>query len=171
MKPAVKRPTLIITLELEAVHQQWFNALRQAHYPSHSNYLAAHITLFHRLPANEPAVIAAIPAFAQRPPLSLQVQQVSNMGKGVAYSLVSDELQQLHAAMQQTFTPWLTRQDKKTLWPHITIQNNVTAYKAHLLHQQLQQDFTPFTVQATAIRTWQYLKGPWKRLEAFSFNM
>lgn len=161
---------LVITLQMEEVYQIHFNALRQLYFPAHANYLDAHITLFHHLPAGEPAITAALRGAAERGPLIINVAGIVNFGKGVAYRLVSNELQLLHQQLQQTFDPWLIKRDRQVLRPHITVQNKVTSYKAQQLHQTLLQDFAPFELQATGIQTWRYLHGPWKALETFLFR-
>ncbi|WP_295116395.1 2'-5' RNA ligase family protein [uncultured Chitinophaga sp.] len=162
--------SLIITLELEPGAQSFFNALREKHFPGHANYLDAHITLFHKLPGDEPAVHEHLERFAVRGPMLLEVSGVKNFGKGVAYNINSPELDTLHVDMQQAFWPWLIRQDRLRRWPHITIQNKVTAFKASCLHEELLKDFTPFSITATGLLSWQYLKGPWKALGRYPFT-
>lgn len=160
---------LVVTLQMEQVYQVHFNTLRELYFPSHANYLDAHITLFHHLPAGEPAITAALKEAAERAPLILNVSGIVNFGKGIAYRLVSNELQTLHQQLQLKFDPWLIKQDRQPLRPHITVQNKVTAYKAQQLHQTLLQDFVPFGFQAIGLQTWRYLHGPWKAMETFSF--
>lgn len=162
--------TLIVTLQLHPDHQQFFDVLRDTHFPAHANYLKAHITLFHHLPSHEPFIREQLEIFAQRPPITLQVNDIRHLGFGVAYSLLSEELQELHTSMQEKFTPWLKRKDQLKLWPHITIQNKATAFKALQLFEKLKADFTPFTIKATGIHTWLYLKGPWKSKDIFPFT-
>lgn len=160
---------LIVTLEMEDVYQQHFNELRSKYFPAHANYLAAHITLFHHLPAGESAITAALEAAAQRAPFTLTVAGIVNFGQGVAYRLESGPLQQLHKTLQETFDPWLVKQDRQILRPHITVQNKVTSFKAKQLHEALSQDFEPFTIRATAFKTWLYLRGPWKAAQTYPF--
>jgi len=163
-------PPLIVTLGLEAPFQEQFNALRAAHFPRNRNYLEAHLTLFYRLPSTEEKLRGILHQFASGAPLQLEVDAVKNIGKGVVFSIASDELQQLHRDMQQAFDPWLIRQDRKPLWPHITIQNNVTAYKAMVLSRTLQATFQPFTMRAISLQTWYYRGGPWKQAEEYFFR-
>ncbi|RFM25629.1 2'-5' RNA ligase family protein [Deminuibacter soli] len=163
-------PPLIITLQLQAADQLYFNELRNRYFPAHANYLDAHITLFHKLPSNEPLIPQVLQQVAQRTAIALQVSGVSNMGTGVAYALVSAETQALHQQLQQAFEPWLVRQDRQRIWPHITIQNKVTAFKAQQLHTTLQETFQPFMIQATGIATWKYLKGPWRPSNFYPFT-
>ena len=72
--------------------------------------------------------------------------------------------------MQQQWQPWLTPQDKQTLWPHVTVQNKVAPEAARALLQTLQQSFMPFTVQGLGLRLWRYLGGPWELLQAHAFE-
>ncbi len=92
------------------------------------------------------------------------------MGTGVAYGIVSETLAALHETLQQQLDPWLGRQDRKKLWPHITIQNRVTAFKAQLLYDKLKADFVPFNIQVRGFRTWMYFYGPWKPLAFYPFE-
>lgn len=161
--------TLIITVGMEPRYQEHFNTLRKKHFPPHANYLDAHITLFYHLPANQPIIQDALHSFATRAPITLHVTGLSLYGNGVGYQLSSQELQDLHREMQAKFDPWLIRQDRQPLRPHITIQNKVTAMKAQLLYDALKKNFMPFSFDTTGLQTWIYLKGPWKARETFPF--
>lgn len=160
---------MIVTLEMEEQVQAFFNAQRAAYFPAHRNYLDAHLTLFYHLPLHEPAITPLLLAAAQRPSMTLRVDAPVNIGAGVAYSLVSEELQVWQEQLQQQLDPWLKRQDRKKLWPHITIQNRVTAFKAQLLFEKLKADFNPFDIKIKGFRTWMYFYGPWKPLAYYPF--
>lgn len=161
---------MIITLELEETASTYFNNLRREHFPAHSNYLEAHLTLFHKLPSDEPAIADILQNLQPREPLWLGVDDVICFGNGVAFSLTSDRLLALHAQLQQAFDPWLIRQDRLPLRPHITIQNKVTAFKAQRLQQELKANFVPFPVRARGWSAWLYLGGPWKPLAFYPFE-
>lgn len=169
MEQILQTGTLIITLNMTQEDQAFFNALRKKHFPAHANYLDAHITLFHKLPANEARIPDVLKEMALRPALHVTVNKVHLMGTCVAYSLVADELKKLHEQMQQAFAPWLIKQDQQPLRPHITVQNKVTAFKAQQLYGELSQTFTPFTIKTTGFSTWKYLNGPWKLLAQYPF--
>lgn len=161
---------LIITLEIDATNKAMFNALRKAHFPAHSNYLDAHLTLFHHLPSNEDIIEEALHDFSNREQIILEVNAVKSIGNGIIFTIASEELQTLHQSMQQIFMPWLKRQDQQVLRPHITIQNKVTEFKATRLLDELQSTFEPFTITATGFSTWYYLGGPWRPAGFFPFN-
>jgi hypothetical protein len=163
-------PPLIVTLRLEDEHQQFFNELRATHFPSHINFLQAHLTLFHHLPSEEALVFRKLQESARHKHISLHVNEIRNLGNGVAYSIQSLQLQQFHANLQRIFMPWLNSKDQELLWPHITIQNRVTAFKAQTLFERLNKDFTPFEITATGINTWLYLRGPWRLVDTYPFQ-
>ncbi|HEY0271640.1 MAG TPA: 2'-5' RNA ligase family protein [Chitinophaga sp.] len=162
-------PSLIVTLQLDPAAQAFFNAQRARYFPAHANYTDAHLTLFHHLPAHD-AVQHILAAKASRPTFPVAVTGLFNMGNGVAYTLRSAALEALHEDLQQCFAPWLSQRDRQPLWPHVTIQRKVTAYKAAQLQQLLEQDFRPFTVQALGLYTWHYRKGPWQAAGAWAFT-
>ena len=165
----MKEQTLILTLEMEEAQQHFFSAQRAKYFPKYCNYLEAHITLFHKLPDNL-NVEKIIQEFSFRNPIDLDVTAIDNIGNGVAYIIKSAELQELHMAMQKALTEYLIPQDKNILWPHITIQNKVTAFKAKKTSAFLQKNFEPFSVKAIGITSWIYLGGPWKKKATYLFQ-
>ena len=72
--------------------------------------------------------------------------------------------------MQAYFSTYLTAQDRNKLWPHITIQNKVTAYKALVTHTLLDPKFVPFTIRAQGLSVWKYLNGPWEHMSDHLFT-
>jgi len=165
MQPA---PPVIVTLNIAEL--DYFTNLRRQHFPRHVNFLDAHLTLFHVLPSDQPRVTHTLENTARRKLFTMQVAGIKNMGNGVAFEIQSGELQQLHQELQLSFAPWLINQDRKKLWPHITIQNKVTAYKASQLAKELSSGFRPFSITATGLSSWIYRKGPWEPLGSFNFQ-
>jgi 2'-5' RNA ligase len=161
---------LIATLKLDDKTQLLFNRLRKENFPKHINYLDAHCTLFHKLPASEVAIRRVLTAISRRPAFDMTINAVKNIGNGVVYTIVSHELQSLHKSLQESFSAWLTSQDRQPLKPHITIQNKVTAFKALGLYNELKNRFVPFDIKAVGISTFLYLKGPWEHVEDFNFG-
>lgn len=166
----MKPEPLIITIMMDEKAQRYFTDLRNLHFPKHCNYLEAHITLFHKLPSNKQKIAAVLEETARRPVMDLTVAAVKNLGTGVAFEIKSAELIQLRKTLQQKFSPWLSAQDRNRLWPHITVQNKVTAYKASQTLLLLQKDFTPFEIKGTGIATWLYKDGPWEKLTDYLFH-
>ena len=168
--PLAKEIPLVITLKIDEPSQLFFNEKRTAHFPANANYVPAHITLFHKLPAGNPAIENGLTVFAKHLAFELNVTDIILQKTSVAYSIQSKTLQQIHAQMQQTFKPYLIRNDRKILTPHITIQNKVTAYKAYKTHALLLADFKPFVVQAIGYTSWYYVKGYWEMKEEYLFE-
>ena len=170
MMPLAKEIPLVITLKIDEPSQLFFDKQRTAHFPPHANYVPAHITLFHKLPSDNPVIENGLTAFAKHLAFELNVTDIILQKTSVAYSIQSKTLQQIHAQMQQTFKPYLIRNDRKILTPHITIQNKVTAYKAYKTHALLLADFKPFVVQAIGYISWYYAKGYWEMKEEYLFG-
>lgn len=162
---------LIVTLQLDEGSFHFFDALRRKHFPPALNFLAAHLTLFHRLPASEPSIQTDLQQWSrEQPPLLLQVADVRSIGKGVAYKLESATLLQLHRQMQQRWQAWLTPQDRQKLWPHVTVQNKVSPTEAKETVQQLQATFQPFVAKGLGFSLWSYEDGPWRFLKDYPFQ-
>ncbi|MCP9752421.1 2'-5' RNA ligase family protein [Ferruginibacter sp. HRS2-29] len=162
---------LILTLTLDPPAQEYFDALRDEHFPKHCNYLKAHLTLFHHLPSDDELIGKTVEKFCSRPAMILGVSAIKNIGNGVAYEILSDELLQLHHRLQREFDPHLISQDRKKLWPHITVQNKVTAFKAKQTAGKLQGNFMSFNITATGIRSWLYRGGPWEAKGEWKFRL
>ena len=162
---------LILTLTLDPDAQQFFNQLREAHFPPERNYLAAHLTLFHHLPGEQRAAIEGELSrrAAALGPLTLAVTGVQFLGRGVAYSLESPAVAELHRELQQQWQPWLTPQDQQRRRPHVTIQNKVDPKVARALHEELSASFQPFEATGRALHLWAYRGGPWESMRQFVF--
>lgn len=161
---------VILTLKINTEAAAYFTDLRKQHFPAERNYLDAHLTLFHHLPGNEPAIFESIKTVClQQKPIDIQVTQLVSIGAGVAFKLECEVLKQIQKKLQQQWQIWLTPQDKQALWPHITIQNKVDRQTAVQLQQNLSADFKPFEIQGLGLSIWEYLNGPWNLLETVDF--
>jgi 2'-5' RNA ligase len=165
-------PPLIVTAALDEGAFAWFDDLRQSHFPRHRNKVPAHLTLFHALPGeHEFEVIQTLKAACQtRCPISLDVRSPWSLGRGVAYRLVSPDLELLRKELGEKFSPWLTRQDQAAYRPHITVQNKVEPDEARELLENLQMEFEPFEIFAEGLLLWRYLGGPWALVDRFEFG-
>jgi hypothetical protein len=162
---------LILTLQLDETSFAFFNALRQQYFPPERNYLQAHLTLFHHLPAHEPMIQADLETWSsQRSPLALDVTEVKSIGKGVAYKIDCRPLLDLHKQMQQKWHGWLQPQDKQKLWPHITVQNKVPPAEAQKTLATLEASFQPFGAIGEGFSLWSYEGGPWKFIRGYAFR-
>jgi 2'-5' RNA ligase len=163
-------PPVICTLLLDEESQARFDRLRAAHFPPERNHLAAHVTLFHALPADRVAqIVADVQHVCRRPPFPVQVTGVRFLGRGVAYDLSSPELSHLRAALAARWGPWLGRQDRSGFRAHVTVQNKVAPQVARELHARLERDFVPGTAKAEGLALWRYRGGPWEPLTRTAF--
>ena len=161
---------LILTIKLDEASQTFFNQKRKQYFPLERNFIDAHLTLFHHLPDDEPLIIQTIEALcAQQKSIVMEVIEPKSIGKGVAYKIDSSTLVHLHKKLQREWVEKLTTQDQQGLWPHVTVQNKVTAEEAKETLQQIQKDFTPFSAYATGVTLWRYLNGPWQVYRSFPF--
>jgi 2'-5' RNA ligase len=155
-------PLIVIAL-MAPPDQAWFDRLRAAHFPPERNRLAAHLTLFHAIPRTlEKELRQRLAALAaELPPPRAEVVGLMNLGGGVAYRIVSDDLDAIRAELAGAFRGSLTQQDSHGWRPHITIQNKVTAEQARALSGQLERDFTPRPLALSGLAYDLYDGGPW----------
>ncbi|MBD1392176.1 2'-5' RNA ligase family protein [Mucilaginibacter glaciei] len=162
---------LLLTLNINAEAQQYFDTLRQKHFPPERNFLDAHLMLFHQLPPNNESVITDIEnIIAKHQTISIQVTALVGIGRGVAFKLESTQLAALHRELQTTWKTFLIPQDTQRLWPHITIQNKVTPEEAKVLLEELSQEFKPFEITGTGLSLWEYQGGPWQFLRSYDWK-
>lgn len=100
----------------------------------------------------------------------MEVTGLRHLGRGVAYSLRSPEVQTLHSLLSDAFADDLTSQDRQRFAPHIVIQNKVDPAVSRALYQRLSEAFVPFQLTATGLLLWQYLGGPWEFAERYAFK-
>ena len=162
--------TTILTLAIDPAAQTWFEAQRQAHFPPALNHIPAHLSLFHSLPGTAEVPRVLTDAVVEQSAFTLTLDGVRSMGRGVTYTLSSPELLGLHRRLSARFQPFLIPQDKQPLHPHIVVQNKVESGEAKLLLAQLQAGFRTRTFPATGLLWWEYLGGPWRRLDEFHFG-
>jgi 2'-5' RNA ligase len=161
--------TTIVTLTIDGASQTNFERLRQTHYPSELNQIAAHLTLFHMLPFDE-ATQATLRAAADRHAVfRISVDRVMTLGRGVAYAIESPELKALHHELSAAFKEQLSAQDRQGFRPHVVVQNKVSIEQAQQLRADLEAGFVAWEAEATGLSWWEYLGGPWKLLERMTF--
>lgn len=162
---------LIATAALDAETFARFDALRRAHFPPARNVLPAHLTLFHRLPADEEArVIADLTDAASRcGPLPARASGLRSLGRGVAYDVDSPPLVAVRTRLAERWSDLLGPQDRAWHQPHVTVQNKVAPETARALLAALGDTFEPFQVQIEGLLLWRYLGGPWERVVEVPF--
>jgi hypothetical protein len=162
---------LIITAEMAPPDFAWLDQLRRAYYPAERNQLPAHLTIFHTLPPSaEGEVRRSLSRLASEPPPRTSIEGLMDLGGGVAFRVVSVELDAMRRALAADFHGLLGAQDGGGWRPHVTIQNKVPAREAQALLNQLEREFRPRRLGIAGLGLHRYLGGPWERLEAYSFR-
>ncbi len=163
---------LILTLKLDQKTFQYFDQLRQQHFPPERNYLSAHITLFHALPGNQDISIRqtlqASSSGVSRVPLTFPKPRF--FGRGVAVEVDCLELVQFRNQLATVWSNWLNRQDQQRYQPHITIQNKTTPETARQLYEQFINEWKPFEGYGEGLLLWRYKGGPWELVDEFAFK-
>jgi 2'-5' RNA ligase len=162
---------LILTLKLDPLTFEQVNTLRQQHFPPDRNWIPAHITLFHALPSQQISPISEKlqQVCAQIPPFQIHFADLRFLGKGVALECSSSFLNQLQQDLAQSWTDWLTAQDRQKYRPHITIQNKVLPEQARQLYEQMKQTWHSFNGWGEGLLLWYYRGGSWELAEDFLF--
>lgn len=162
---------LIVTAEIAQRDFSWLEGLRRAHYPPERNQLPAHLTMLHALPPSaESEVRARLASLAKEPPPRATIGGLMNLGGGVAYRVVSPELERIRDELADGFHGLLSAQDSGGWRPHITIQNKVAAKVARALLASLERDFSPRPLGISGLGLHRYLGGPWARLGGYPFR-
>jgi 2'-5' RNA ligase len=168
----MREPPLIVTIELDEASFAWFEDLRRRHYPEERNRVPAHLTLFHALPGEREREIAPVLEAACRGlrPIRLEVGGPWSLGRGVAYRIVSPELERLRADLAKSLEPWLAAQDRAPFRPHVTVQNKAEPESARRLLEHLLHEFEPFGALAAGLLVWRYERGLWRSLAHLPFE-
>ena len=162
---------LIVTAEIAQRDFSWLEGLRRAHYPAERNRVPAHLTVFHALPPSAEAELRGrIGHLVRRPPPRAMIGGLMDLGGGVAFRIVSPDLDQIREELADGLHGLFSAQDSAGWRPHITIQNKVAPKVARALKQSLERGFQPRPLSISGIQLHRYLDGPWEKLAAFSFR-
>jgi hypothetical protein len=162
---------LIVTAALGAEDFAWLDGQRRAHFPPKRNQLAAHLTMFHALPPSADAEAGRVLAReAASPAPRATVAGLLNLGRGVAYRIVSDELEAIRRSVAEHFHGFLSAQDSQGWRPHVTIMNKAEPAAAKALLRELDTSFSPRPLKIAGLELHRYLGGPWERLGRWSFR-
>jgi hypothetical protein len=162
---------LIVTAEIAAEDLAWLDRLRRAHYPLERNWLAAHLTMFHALPPTSVGEVRrALSRLAREPPPRASIEGLMNLGGGVAFRVVSHDLDRIRGDLADAFHGLLSAQDLGGWRPHITIQNKVPASQSQALLAALERDFGSRPLAISGLGLHRYLGGPWESVASYSFR-
>ena len=93
-----------------------------------------------------------------------------NLGGGVAFRVVSHELDRIRLNLAQYFHGLLSAQDSRGWKPHVTIQNKASPKDARALLMNLEADFRPRPLAISGLGLHRYLDGPWEKIAIYSFR-
>ena len=172
MTGAADDAPFIVTAQLPADMAKWATALRDAHFPPARNYLKAHVTLFHALPASYADEIRTIlkQETAQAADVQGDLVGLMSLGGGTALKLVSPQLMDIRDRLADRFHGLLTGQDSHRPRLHITIQNKVTSGAAKALQEQLEDTIRPQSFCFSGLELHIYRRGPWEFVREFKFR-
>ena len=162
---------LVVTADFIADDFAWLEGLRRAHYPFERNMVPVHLTMFHALPpsAEEEAKHQLSVHAAARPPRA-SIAGLMDLGGGVAFRVVSDELDEIRESIADHFHGLLGAQDARGWRPHITIQNKVPSKQARSLVAEMERNFRPRALGISGLSLHRYLGGPWEKVAGYSFR-
>jgi hypothetical protein len=162
---------LIVTAEIGPGDLAWLDRLRREHYPAERNRVPAHLTMFHALPPSaEGEVRRSLARLATRPAPKARIEGLMNLGGGVAFRIVSTDLDQLRRDLTEDFHGLLGAQDSGGWRPHVTVQNKVPAKEARALLERLETQFRPAPLAISGIGLHRYLDGPWQPVAIYPFR-
>jgi 2'-5' RNA ligase superfamily protein len=162
---------LIVTAQMAPADLAWLDTLRRHHYPAERNQLPAHLTMFHTLPPSlEAEARHRLSLAARARPPRATIAGLMDLGGGVAFRVVSDELDAIRDSLAGDFRGMLGAQDCGGWRPHITIQNKVANREARKLLEALEEGFQPRPLGIRALGLHRYLGGPWETLQLWAFS-
>ena len=162
---------LIITAEIGHPDLGWLDQLRRTHYPVTRNQVPAHLTMFHALPpSSEAEIFSALARRSAEAPPRASIEGLMDLGGGVAFRVVSPDLDRIRNELAEDFHGLLSAQDAGGWRPHVTIQNKVPAKEARALLATLQSGFCRRLLKIRGLGLHRYLGGPWENLALVRFR-
>jgi 2'-5' RNA ligase len=162
---------LILTVAFDPLSEQRFQALRDLYFPPKLNIVPAHVTLFHQLPGHD---ISSIEASLQKicdryDAIPFETSGLRFLGRGVAIDIEARKLCALRDELSALWEVHLTRQDRQTFKPHVTIQNKADPAEAKALYEDLKSNFEQQRGSIIGLSLWHYKSGPWAPAKQFRF--
>ena len=162
---------LIVTAALGSEDFAWLDRQRRAYFPPERNQLSAHLTMFHALPPSAEAEAGRVLAREAAAPVPrATLAGLMDLGRGVAYRIVSDDLEAIRRSVADQFHGFLTAQDSQGWRPHVTIMNKAEPAAARAVLRELETGFHPRPLKVTGLELHRYLGGRWERIGRWSFR-
>ena len=162
---------LIVTADFAPADFAWLEGLRRAHYPAEINRVPVHLTMFQGLPPSAVEEVKGQLKLHSAGPLPrAMIAGLMQFEAGVAFRVVSDDLDSIREAIADHFHGLLSAPDAAGWRPHITIQNKVPPKKARTLLSELERDFRPRPIGIAGLSVHRYRGGPWETLASYRFR-
>lgn len=162
---------LIVTADFAPPDFAWLEGLRRAHYPAEQNRVPVHLTIFQGLPPSAVEEVKqqlAIHSAGQAPRAT--IAGLMKLDTGVAFRVVSDDLEAIRDAIAGHFHGLLCAPDAAGWRPHVTIQNKVVPKEARALVAELERNFQPRPLGIVGLSVHRYRGGPWETLASYKFR-
>ena len=162
---------LIVTVNFAPTDFAWLEGLRRAHYPAEQNRVPVHLTMFQGLPPSAvDEVKEQLALHSAGAPPRATIAGLMNLGGGVAFRVVSDELEAIREAIADHFHGLLCAPDAAGWRPHVTIQNKVAPRQAKALLDELERDFRPRPLGIAGLSVHRYRGAPWEMVASYKFR-
>ena len=163
---------LIVTALLPKDMQHWATGLRTRYFPPERNYLDAHVTLFHAIPAHSEAETRSVLTRLARScaPVPGRLEGLMPLGGGTALKLSSPDMLTLRDAIADHLHGLLTAQDQHRPRLHVTIQNKVPAKEAKALQAEIANTIEPRGFEFRGLGLYYYDGGPWEEAGEYVFR-
>jgi hypothetical protein len=93
-----------------------------------------------------------------------------NLGGGIAFRVVSPDLDRIRDELSHDLRGLLGAQDSGGWRPHVTIQNKVPPKIARALMAELESNFRGRELAISGLGLHRYRDGPWERLAIYAFR-
>ena len=127
--------------------------------------------MFHALPPSaEGEARSILSRVVSEPPPRASLEGLMDLGGGVAFRIVSIDLDRIRRELADHFHGLLGAQDSGGWRPHITIQNKVPPKEARFLLARLEAEFRPRPLEICGLGLKRYVGGPWETVATYSFR-
>ena len=126
--------------------------------------------MFHALPpSTEREVRTRLAGAVKRTRPVARIEGLLDLGGGVAFRVVSPDLDRIREEIADGLHGLLGAQDIGGWRPHITVQNKVAPKVARALLARLLQEFVPRPLTIRGLGLHRYLGGPWESIATYAF--
>lgn len=154
---------LIITVKMDSNSHERLTGWRERFFPPARNYLTAHITLYHHLPAEHLHWIEKeLTEFCRvQDAFPLSFHRVEHNGGFVSVLVDAPPLLHMKSHFDSVFGKFLKPQDQQKIRPHVTLVNKVSREEGKAASELIHLEFFPWQGRAEGLEIHFYHHGPW----------